>query len=429
MKTSGNDAIDLARGAPNIVVVVRGFLLPNVPSNESVSNQATVRWSSLDNSVAGTPVTDRSVHTAIGDGERTGDTSNPGGALNDYTATSAAATFTVPRASISKTLIGTEIANATNTSTQAVIGELVTYQIVVMVPEGVTTAAQILDTLDNGSADPRLGFVTITNVATTAGLSSSLGSIDATTLNANTTISGNGSVAQFMLGTLTNSDSNNAVPETITITYQAVVLNVINNQSGQTLNNSAVLSVGGPSPYTRAPISAANVTLIEPALTTTKTVSVNGGPFAASITGGDAGDPVSYRIVLQHAAGSQADAYDVTLSDIIPAQITATGFSVTDSSGLITAASFSLAGNTLTTVAGGFDFTKIAGRTITIQVDGNLNTSVGTGLTLTNTASAQWNQPRRRVHRPRWRQLQRRQRAYWGGWAARRGRAERLPLG
>ena len=57
-----------------------------------------------------------------------------------------------------------------------------------------------------------------------------------------------------MPGTLTNSDSNNAVPETITITYQAVVLNVINNQSGQTLNNSAVLSVGGPSPYTRAPI-------------------------------------------------------------------------------------------------------------------------------------------------------------------------------
>ena len=97
VKTSGNDAIDLARGAPNIVVVVRGFLLPNVPSNQSVSNQATVRWSSLDNSVAGTPVTDRSVHTATGDGERTGDTSNPGGALNDYTATSAAATFTVPQ--------------------------------------------------------------------------------------------------------------------------------------------------------------------------------------------------------------------------------------------------------------------------------------------------------------------------------------------
>ena len=59
---------------------------------------------------------------------------------------------TISAASLTKTLVSTEIVNANNTNTEAVIGELITYQIVIDVPEGEMINAHVLDQLDSGLA-------------------------------------------------------------------------------------------------------------------------------------------------------------------------------------------------------------------------------------------------------------------------------------
>ena len=63
-----------------------------------------------------------------------------------------------------KQLIGTELTNANNGAAQAVIGELITYTLVLTVPEGTTPNARITDTLPTG-----LAFATCTGVAHPAG--------------------------------------------------------------------------------------------------------------------------------------------------------------------------------------------------------------------------------------------------------------------
>ena len=62
-------------------------------------------------------------------------------------------------------------------------------------------------------------------------------------------IGAGGSPITFNLGDVTNTNRDNAVPETVEIVYSAVVLNVAGNQSGTLLNNSAVFSwAGGAAP-------------------------------------------------------------------------------------------------------------------------------------------------------------------------------------
>jgi LPXTG-site transpeptidase (sortase) family protein len=200
-------------------------------------------------------------------------------------------TITSPQAA--KTLVGTEIVNAGNASSQAVIGELVTYQVTLTIPEGTTLNAGLVDTLDSG-----LAFVALDSAVLSPALS----------ISGSTTpsVSPGGQVVTFGFGTVTNSDTNNATPETITLTYRVVVLNVISNQSGTLLNNSAQFTWGGGS----ASASAPEVAVIEPTINTTKSVL----PTTA-----DAGDTVAFTVTLANPAAGSTTAHDVTWSDTVPA--------------------------------------------------------------------------------------------------------------
>jgi fimbrial isopeptide formation D2 family protein/uncharacterized repeat protein (TIGR01451 family) len=289
------------------------------------------------------------------------------------------ATVTVAPPQLSKTLVGTEITHANNTASQVVIGEVVTYQVVLRVPEAVTASVTVVDTLDTG-----LAFVSLSSAVNS-------NPTDLTFTGSTTpVITNSGRTITFDFGMVSNANTDNSTAETITLVYTVVVLNTSGNQAGGLRNNSAATSWSGGS---LSSVSAANVTIIEPAVDAAKSVVVGG-----SGTSGDAGDSVAYTIVLQNTG--MVDAFDVTFNDPLPTSggaslILGPTFGVVDSAGLVMASDFELVGSdatgwTLRTPVGtSFDM-LVSARTITITVNGTLSGAVLPGQSVTNTGAVQW---------------------------------------
>ena len=279
--------------------------------------------------------------------ERTG-----AGGVNSYS-TSATASLTVSPPLLAKQLLGTSIVNANNSNTQAVIGETVEYLATLTVYRGTTPSVDVIDTLPAG-----LAFVELKAFANSDPVH-----VTYTGNPTVPTITSNGQTIDFNLGTVTNTNLNGAGTETLTFDYTTVVLNVASNTQGQTLTNSALVAYNG---MRSDPVSAAPVTVIEPQLKTTKTVTVNG-----SGTTGQAGDTVSYTITIQQDPSSATDAFNTTFADPLPtvgtggpSLLSSPTFTVTDTAGLVTSSNFTLTGSdatgyTLATApAGAFDLLK-----------------------------------------------------------------------
>jgi len=279
------------------------------------------------------------------------------------------------------TTIATPTAVKSTPQTQAVIGGVVTFNLTVTVPEGTTPALSIVDTLDSG-----LAFVQLTAVTTSDPTDVSW------TLPVDPVVAPGGQTVTIDLGTVVNADQDNAAPETLTVTYTAVVLNVLANQQGTTLNNSAVVSwTGGWLPA----VSSSEIGVIEPNLTLATTRTVGG-----SGTVGDAGDAVLYVITVRNISGVAA--YDVAFTDNLAMRagvgslIVAPSFTVTDPLGPVTAGNFELIGDdtngwTLQTRAGAeFDMPYSAARTITIRVYGTLAAIVRPYETIVHTAQTRF---------------------------------------
>jgi fimbrial isopeptide formation D2 family protein/uncharacterized repeat protein (TIGR01451 family) len=302
-----------------------------------------------------------------------------------------------------------------------VIGEIVTYELVLTIPEGVTPAANVLDTLDEG-----LLFVDITNVtlsstsiSTATGLTfADNGAANVATLTANTALSGsNNRVITFTLGDITNTNVDNAVAETITIRYRAVVRNVNSlpgdgdgNQSGDLRNNSARLRWTNNN-TTLATTSAADVTVREPLLTNVKSAAVqNAGigaysAFAQRVRA-DAGDNIRYQITINNgSAATDTTAFDVTLSDQLPTanfvggagafsvfSVTVTGTGAVRRNGTpvtLTAADFAIDGAGLLTfnLANSYDIEPNVQIVLTVEA---LNFIGATGQLVNNVADLRW---------------------------------------
>ncbi len=361
----------------SVTVTYDATLLISVQPGEVLQNTAPVTYTGLPGSNGTTSNPTGSSNTGAAgadDGERDGS-----GGHNDYS-DSDSADVTVFSPTIAKSLIGTSIVNANNANDEAVIGETIQYQVVVTIPEGTTNIAEIVDTLDSG-----ISFVSLDSITTSAGVTTDNGAIN---LNDPATIPTNvaGQDVTFSFGNLTNSN-NDATPETITIRYTVLVDNEVGNQGegvGTMLNNSAVFGwTENGTPTATAPDSAAEVEVIEPDLDVTKGVS---SPTV------DAGDSVTYTINIGHNANSDTDAFDVTFSDPVPANIswsfpadiTATHSVLGDISAL-----FQQTGNTLETIPGS-SFDLLIGETVTITITGIVSGAVTPGQQLTNTATADW---------------------------------------
>ncbi len=215
---------------------------------------------------------------------------------------------------VKKSLTATNQAHTTGSN--VAIGEEATYTVTVTVPEGRGQDVHLVDTLPSG-----LALTGVDSITASAALTSSVGTMATVLANTQAALAAPGRPLNISFGTLTNSDTNNAVAETITVVYRAVVLNVAGNQSGSSVKNSVKLTYTGGASKT----AAAPVTVVEPNLTVTKTVAP---------TSADAADTVTYSIVVQHSATSNADGFNVSMSDLVPTGVNYVPGSLVNTGGL-----------------------------------------------------------------------------------------------
>lgn len=282
------------------------------------------------------------------------------------------ATTTIASPQVAKTVIATNQVHTTGLN--AAIGEIATYQTVITVPEGTSTTVTLGDTLDPGLAFVSLDTLTVSDA--TALSTDVVGGFAAVLTNAQDALASPGGSATFEFGIITNSDRDNATAETITLTYQVVVLNTSGNTRGVGRNNQATWNWSGGS----VTGSASNVVIVEPTLEVTKTALPNNG---------DAGDTITFTLTIQHTTASNATAFELALSDIVPAGMTYIASSFGHSSGLAPASLDDSSAPTLTArwdQAAGFP----VGTTSQLQFQATLNDDVTPGQTITNDAVLTW---------------------------------------
>ena len=283
------------------------------------------------------------------------------------------ASVTIASPTMTKTITGTNQAHTTGNN--VVIGEQIGYRVVITVPEGTSSGVTLFDELDAG-----LAFVSIDNITASAGVSTSVpGGFPAVLSGASITAAGTGDANQgrrvtLNFGTITNSNSSPAVPETITVDYTVVVINRVGTGSGQTRNNAAVWTWSGGSINASAP----NVTVREPSMTVSK---------SASPTTGDAGDTITFSIVVSKGSGvTNPDAFNVVVTDTVPAGMTLVPGSFTTGTCATPPTSQTEAAPSLTATWDTFT----SGGSCTLTYQATLDADVQPNQALTNTARETW---------------------------------------
>ena len=115
------------------------------------------------------------------------------------------------------------------------IGEVITYTVVVTLPEGTSNNVLLRDSLDSGLA---LGGCS--SVTASPGLSTSIGVFADVCMDpVNPVVTSSGRVLAWNLGTVTNINTDNSVDEAVTFVYTAVVLNGYSNDRGDRRRNRA----------------------------------------------------------------------------------------------------------------------------------------------------------------------------------------------
>lgn len=198
------------------------------------------------------------------------------------------------------------LTNQSHTSgTDVVIGETATYTITLTIPEGQLPNAQINETLPVGAT-----FEDCISISASTDLSTDLagGFSDACNPSTNPEVLNNGREISFDLGNMVNNNTVNGTAEILEIEFTTVALNVLENQAGSTIENTAFFSWDSGI----VSDSATELTVVEPNLTNNK---------AAVPASGDAGDMITFTITVTNPSNG-TDSYDVTLDDIVPSALT-----------------------------------------------------------------------------------------------------------
>ena len=201
-----------------------------------------------------------------------------------------------------KTIAGTD--QVFTTGIDAAIGEIVTYQITLDLTAGTPlNNVVITDRLDKGLAFVDCSSLIIDGVAAVCSpvVSSITNPGDAAGNPANP-----GRQVTFNIGNIPAPIADT----TLVLQYHAIVLDVIENQNGSALNNSATVTSSGPTLTSSAP----NLKIVEPDLAIDKS--------ATPTSGVPIGTPIQFTLTINHTSPqSTADAFDVVVTDILPAAL------------------------------------------------------------------------------------------------------------
>ena len=314
----------------------------------------------------------------------TGDSQN--GAVDDDrdSSDSGSVNISSSKAAVAKSIVATSEAWTTNPN--VAVGEVVTYRLTYTIPEGLTRSgspAILTDTLPAGQ-QYLTGSATIRAVRET-GLSGSVyGALPTITTLIVPTISGQ--ELQFALGDLTNSDDDGN-SEQIFIELKALVLNISDNNRGDSKTNTGYLRYLNRSGTAQSRSANVATTIVEPDLAVTKT---------ADPTTADGGDTITFTVVVANqSVVNVSRAWEVTLEDALPARyqnpaLTSATLS-RGSTNINTCAGFT--GNTLNLnmncLASTGDRYLAPGESITVIYTATLDPDVAFEETVDNTAQAQ----------------------------------------
>lgn len=377
--TSDTGKLDLffdpiAESSGTITVTYTASLDADVKAGDSLNSFASVNYTSLPGSQGSTGNATGS-DTPGGAGTGTGERTGGSGAQNDYSDNDSQAFATA-----SPTIDLTGVTNA-----DAAIGETVTYDILVTLPEGVTEGLDVTHAVPPGLRVD--SYAVITEAASSGGLLAAdfVGSGVSAPTDNNPTGSGDDLTLSFGAVTTTgdNATNNNA----FVVRVNATVLNVAGNQDATELDATAQLDFTDPETGTTvvADANAETVTVSEPELTlTTQVLSTSTG----STTGLEAGDTVTYRTVIDHAAGSSADAFEAVFADAAASGTRITTINSVAGGGLALA-DFQITGDgTGIGSVAAFDLTQT--QQVVIEYTATLQTGVAQDASLRNDASVTW---------------------------------------
>jgi len=228
---------------------------------------------------------------------------------------------TLPNADLAKSLVDSNQAHTLGLD--AAIGEILTYELILTIPQGTMTSATLTDVLDQGLAFVDCQAPTVTgNLITT--LPGGFADICAPPTNPAISAEPPGDVEDqgrrltFDLGTLSNPD---AVSATLRLRYTVVVIDNPGNARGVSLNNAVTWDwVGG-----QLIENATEVVVVEPTLTLAKDAAPRSVP---------PGGVVTFTLTINHPAPpSDSPAFDLVLSDTVPLGMTYVPGSLTASGG------------------------------------------------------------------------------------------------
>jgi uncharacterized repeat protein (TIGR01451 family)/fimbrial isopeptide formation D2 family protein len=313
----------------------------NVTYGQQVNNTAQVTGTSLpgdqgtNNATSGSP--------GSSNGKRTGDPTQPAGAVNNLIATSTA-TVTVRNPTISKNVNGQKTVNRT-------IDDTATENLIITLPIGTTNDLSVIDVAPSGLRLSGFNYNASTGISVTQ--------FNVTSIGNNYT---------FDFGNTTASQDGN-----ISISYTVQVLDIAGNINGQNLTNNATLfyqNITGQS--VNAGSDTANIKVVEPNLLITKTASTNNLVI---------GEQFTYTLFIKHSNSSTSDANNIVVIDNLPVGLSY----VPDSVVLPPTWALSVVGSTLTFSS---PLLTLSDNNVTILFNCTVNNNtIFAGQNLTNTAN------------------------------------------
>jgi fimbrial isopeptide formation D2 family protein/uncharacterized repeat protein (TIGR01451 family) len=360
--------IDYLDPGEKVTVKFDVVVKPDTDAGEKLDNTATASGSSMDN------------------------TGNPDDRVNTVTDNH---TVTILAPSVTKTIIATSNADTRGPESigttpldrhdsgkpDLAIGEEVTYEIRVRLPEGDSPNLRIIDALEDATGT-RNGYlqlvpgsievVSVGSALTTYG-GGAIGAPSITSVNLGNNSASDTYTLNFgnVRNTLVNTDTD---AEVIVLRVKAIVTDVAINGDRDVLTNSASAQTGTTgTPSSTSNTATVDVDVVEPLLVIDKTSAL-----AAPTQPLDAGALVNYSITIRHDAASDAPAYDLALTDLIPAGMVLVAGTLTASAG-----SISNSGNA---ISWSTDRYALGSATVTITYQAHALDTVTPGQVLANTA-------------------------------------------